>query len=258
MLYFVLGCVLTVIVGAHYATRRSLSFVLRERTVLNDQSQVHPELEITFAGHKIQSLTQIDIGVWNSGNTTINENEVENPVGWLFAGRRLLKIGATETRHDGTEATASIEKGGGVQANFNYLNKNDWIYVRVYAVPIGEEALTHSVVGDIRGVSELQDVSTNEIPTRGTYKDLVFILPATVLIASFGLAATILSGSRLGFWGVLSVLRDWNDVIDPLYPTAGLAVGAFMFLLGLFGFLANLTRMAGVSIPSALRMKLSS
>lgn len=111
------------------ASRQHLSFVSSEGTVLEP---AHPswkdDLKILYRDIEIARLTAARVGVWNSGNSTINGSQIVNDDRLRFEvadGDQILNFHVSKMSRDVIKASVEKIGNGVISVKFDFLDPGD-------------------------------------------------------------------------------------------------------------------------------------
>ncbi len=132
-----------------------LSYQIEEFSVVGESDAKFPaELEIVFAGDRVERVTASKVIVWNSGNVTIDGADIvsSDPLRVETAGGIILKARFLRVSREVNGVTFKEDKKSGASSSisFDYLDPNDGFVLTV----VHSAALRGlSVKGTLKGLS---------------------------------------------------------------------------------------------------------
>lgn len=219
MALFILGIVLSALIGAavsrYYASRRRLKYLIKERKVLDPVRGRFPhEVEVRFSGEPVYRLSEWKIFLWNSGNQTINRNDVVQGLLRLqFEGMSLLGTpSATSSRESVAPDAQIINNSNIMEISFDYLDRYDCVGITIYTQPLQdwEGPILVNLQGYIRGIPggpkrlDAKEFFSNR---REAWTTSIMAVPMFGMTALFGYAF-IAQGNRIGLWNLLAAEQE--------------------------------------------------
>lgn len=119
-------------VFSYFRTKRSprLAYQISEFSVVGGLGARFPqELEISFAGTKVDRVTSSRIVLWNDGNTTFDREQIvsSDPLRFQLSEGRILQATIQNTTRDvnGVTLDSPAHSRGSVTVDFDYLDPRD-------------------------------------------------------------------------------------------------------------------------------------
>lgn len=225
-----------VLVSRHFSARKRLSWLARQRKVLDPISGNFPDgVEIIFDGRKVDRLSEWKIGVWNSGNRTIDYRDFlnENGLSFNFSGCEVLKVSPPVQTREILKATVR-QTINSIHLNAVVFDVGDAVAFSVYTSSPMEgdpQDVKLTVSGEISGIPK--GALESQPPPRNKRTTIK-------IFASAGL--TYLIFSAFMFWGLYEVLTEsdpramWSlDNFIQAIRLSGLKAAGFPVLLCLIG-----------------------
>lgn len=154
---------------------------IRSNNLISDYQNILTKLLISYDGNQVADLTVSKIVFWNSGQETIDRDDIQtaNPLRVIVAeGLAFLDVKVLQSCGDSANFSVRVsDDRGAVFLDFDYLDKNHGALIQV--VHNGKKSEDISIVGDIKGISEI--VNQTSIPAWFRFFDFVFGGPRRIV-----------------------------------------------------------------------------
>jgi hypothetical protein len=236
MITSIFGLIFSALLGAlisrHYSNRRALSYLIKERKLLDPVGGQFPaDVQVSFAGVSVERLSEWNIFLWNSGNQTIALDDlIDGHLTFDFKEMKIVGQPAASAARESTKPTAHVTANqDGVAVSFSYLDSGDSIGITAYSNVSKEKASSPpSVEGNIKGIPRGPKKWWGETPSPWAAYSVIFGIIIMALLSYVPAVLMISGGSRLGYWQYPSQIYGRSLVSGS--PTADLLLGGTMLL----------------------------
>lgn len=172
-----------------------ISYDCKEVSLIGSyQANFARDLEVIFQGKKVNRITITQFVIWNSGNTTINQDQLVDKDHFridLQSNNQILKTQILKTTRDVNSANIAIASEKSAEIDFIFLDPGDGFTIEItHAGKLGELKVAGTIKGMPLGIkkyesSELLDRFIDKLPFPSELvKSFTFIVLAIIMIAS--------------------------------------------------------------------------
>lgn len=231
----VVGSALAIFLYFKALPQPKISYELTETSIVGGKNPAfEQDIEIRFKGHAVDRVTITNLMIWNSGNTTVDGNQIlpQDPLRFdVGQPNKILRAEITgETRKiNGAKVVVTTENSLAIK--FDYLDRNDGLNIEI----------THSCapglirpIGTIKGIpSGLQRSSEDNIIDKifikyfknpSFAKRLSESLIVMILVTTYMAAITLSSD-------IYPTLPNAKKQIQPTVFYVTIGMGLFYFLV---------------------------
>lgn len=161
---FVLGIisfVLSIIFYYKSKKQKKLSYAMSGFSLLTGQAKKYEKLSFLYNDIPIKNLTAVKLVLWNSGNETIDKNDVVYKDPFIITakeGESIYDIEViTASNTSNNVSIEAIETGKKYQINFDYLDERDGFLISILHSGRGTSGVVFH--GKVKGVKRIQRVA---------------------------------------------------------------------------------------------------
>lgn len=136
--------------------RKSISYSVERATGLKDTLKKYDKLYVFFRGNRIDSLSVAKMTIWNSGNITINRDDISEIEPLLISSLEENTILGFDILYQSKTANNFVVKlhDGKISVGFDYIDKNEGVILKVYFSGTEYNWITAS--GSLKGIKEIK------------------------------------------------------------------------------------------------------
>ena len=150
-----------VIIGVRSEQSKNITVhYVSKRPLVSTDSRGAGQLNVIYQGQEVQDPWLLTVRIESSGNTPIEERDIEKPLTVSFNDTKILGVEVSQVNPDNIDVSVA-SSGSDVVVNHKLLNPGDWIVVDVLS---DGEPIASEVSFRISGISTPQVVKLNETP----------------------------------------------------------------------------------------------
>ena len=157
-------------------TRPVLSYLTKTKKLISQENQELPnEVEILFKKEKIKTLYLSQLFIWNSGNKTLDGEEIAKGYPLKFDIKQILNAFISNKMRSVNKPTVKLKKDS-CNINFNFLDPKDGFRVDIYHT---SSEMSKELTGTIKGMKKFKKVGFRDnrlsIKIEGKHLILLYI-----------------------------------------------------------------------------------
>lgn len=239
LITFIMAIVLTLFLYFKGKQRKGLSYYISNDLLIDRANTQKPdEIEIYFSGIKVDKLYKTLIYIWNSGNQTIKNEELNTKDHFRIEienSKEILSIKSIKVTREVIDFNVNNDEYNNIyNINFDYIDQGDGAVIEVLHNGSIDDL---KLKGTVMGISKIKNIDSNKDNVFVKIFNESFILNSNLFINApklFGIIVLIF-GLCMAFFSGYLYLNPETKIVTQISDSKGILIGSIIYIS--FGFI---------------------